>query len=113
VTTAPDADSPLRRALSALERSRIRLEAVERERSEPIAIIGAGCRLPGGVGDLDSYWALLERGGDAVTAMPQARWNTTSRHDPDRTAPATPRVPRSRRCAPTPAGRPREPAIGT
>jgi acyl transferase domain-containing protein/surfactin synthase thioesterase subunit/NADPH:quinone reductase-like Zn-dependent oxidoreductase len=87
VTAAPDSNAPLRRALSALERSRIRLEAAERERSEPIAIVGAGCRLPGGVGDLDSYWALLERGGDAVTTMPQARWNTTGRHDPDRTMP--------------------------
>jgi acyl transferase domain-containing protein len=34
--------------------------------AEPIAIIGAGARLPAGVGDLDSYWRLLSEGVDAV-----------------------------------------------
>lgn len=85
--TAVESDSTLRRALSALERSRSRLEAVELERTEPIAIVGAGCRLPGGIEDLEGYWSLLARGGDAVSEMPQARWNTFDRHDPDRTQP--------------------------
>ncbi|WDD90203.1 SDR family NAD(P)-dependent oxidoreductase (plasmid) [Burkholderia sp. FERM BP-3421] len=84
--TVTDAQSPLVRALSALERSRLKLEAVERERSEPIAIVGAACRLPGGVVDLDSFWTLLERGGDAVSGLPETRWNTTGLFDRNRNA---------------------------
>lgn len=84
--TASGADSSLLRALSALERSRLKLEAVERERSEPIAIVGAACRLPGGVVDLDSYWALLVSGGDAVSGLPEARWNAPGLFDRNRNA---------------------------
>src|ERR1700735_2175891 len=40
---------------------------------EPIALIGAACRFPGGVNDLDSYWRLLENGVDAVTAVTPER----------------------------------------
>ncbi|MGZ2749830.1 SDR family NAD(P)-dependent oxidoreductase [Burkholderia stagnalis] len=82
--TVTGADSPLVRALSALERSRLKLEAAERERSEPIAIVGAACRLPGGVVDLDSFWALLARGGDAVSGLPEARWNAPGLFDRNR-----------------------------
>ncbi|WP_425117462.1 SDR family NAD(P)-dependent oxidoreductase [Archangium violaceum] len=42
---------------------------------EPIAIIGAGCRMPGGVSDLDSLWALLREGVDAITTVPAERWD--------------------------------------
>ena len=31
---------------------------------EPLAIVGAGCRLPGGVHTPDDYWALLCEGRD-------------------------------------------------
>ena len=37
---------------------------------EPIAIIGMGCRLPGGVDSPESYWELLRSGRDAVTEVP-------------------------------------------
>jgi acyl transferase domain-containing protein len=40
---------------------------------EPIALIGAACRFPGRVNDLDSYWRLLENGVDAVTAVTAER----------------------------------------
>lgn len=85
--TAADPQSQLMRALSALERSRIKLEAAERERTEQIAIIGVGCRLPGNVTDLDSYWSLLENGIDAVSEMPEGRWNTSACYDKDRNKP--------------------------
>lgn len=70
-----EASSPLLvKALSALERSRLKLEAAERDRNERIAIIGASCRLPGGVVDLPGLWSLFEAGGDAVTQVPLDRW---------------------------------------
>ena len=51
--------SPLKRALIALDEMQIKLEAARRRaaqlesdatRREPIAVVGVGCRLPGGVG---------------------------------------------------------------
>ncbi|QQM38461.1 type I polyketide synthase [Streptomyces liliifuscus] len=42
-------------------------------RSEPIAVIGMGCRFPGAP-DTDSYWRLLVDGRDAITEIPGDRW---------------------------------------
>ena len=50
---------------------------------EPIAIIGAGCRLPGGADSADSYWQLLAAGLDAVGRVPEHRWDMASLFDPD------------------------------
>jgi len=40
-----------------------------------IAIIGIGCRFPGGVNDAESFWKLLVEGREAVTDVPPDRWN--------------------------------------
>jgi len=56
------------------EQLRVKLERLEQSRSEPIAIIGLGCRFPGGANDPESFWQLLERGGDAVTEVPAERF---------------------------------------
>lgn len=40
--------TPLKRAFLALEDTRARLAAAEATAREPIAIIGLGCRVPGG-----------------------------------------------------------------
>jgi len=42
--------------------------------SEDIAIIGIGCRFPGGVTDPGAYWDLLVEGRDAVRPVPADRW---------------------------------------
>jgi acyl transferase domain-containing protein/NADPH:quinone reductase-like Zn-dependent oxidoreductase/thioesterase domain-containing protein/acyl carrier protein len=44
----------------------------------PLAIIGYGCRLPGGVIDGPSFWTLLCEGRDAVREVPPDRWNARS-----------------------------------
>ncbi|MEY9993577.1 phthiocerol/phenolphthiocerol synthesis type-I polyketide synthase A [Streptomyces sp. V4I8] len=41
---------------------------------EPIAVIGVGCRLPGGVHGPGDYWRLLCEGGDAIRRVPEDRW---------------------------------------
>ena len=43
--------------------------------AEPIAVVGIGCRFPGGVNDIDSFWRLLVEGREAVTDVPPDRWN--------------------------------------
>jgi len=59
----------LAQAVRQLRAARARLEEVERDRHEPLAVIGAGVRLPGGVEDLDAFWCLLRDGRDAVSAL--------------------------------------------
>ncbi|WP_043279273.1 beta-ketoacyl synthase N-terminal-like domain-containing protein, partial [Burkholderia sp. A1] len=45
-----------------------------RPRGEPIAIVGAACRYPGGIGSLDQLWAALEAGRDGIGTMAAERW---------------------------------------
>ena len=54
---------------------------------EPIAVIGMGCRFPGGANDPDTFWRLLKDGVDAVSDVPPERWSAQYFFDPD---PATP-----------------------
>ncbi|MFF3205556.1 beta-ketoacyl synthase N-terminal-like domain-containing protein [Streptomyces sp. NPDC002962] len=41
---------------------------------EPVAVIGVGCRLPGGVRGPADYWRLLGDGRDAIGPVPADRW---------------------------------------
>lgn len=54
--------------------------SVEVER-EPIAIIGLGCRFPGGVGNPRAFWELLVNGGNGVCTVPPDRWNLDAFYD--------------------------------
>ncbi len=74
--------SPQRLALLANELNE-RLQALENERSTPVAIVGMGCRYPGGANDPDSFWALLRDGVDAIREVPADRWDVDALYDPD------------------------------
>src|SRR5581483_1049712 len=50
---------------------------------EPIAIIGLGCRFPGGANDPAAFWKLLETGVDAITDVPADRWAAQTFYDPE------------------------------
>ena len=54
-----------------------------RRERDAIAIIGIGCRFPGGVSDAESFWKLLEEGTDAVSEIPADRWNIERFYDPE------------------------------
>ncbi|KIL85244.1 polyketide synthase [Fusarium avenaceum] len=47
----------------------------------PIAIIGVGCKLPGGANNLDNLWQLLSEGRNGQTEIPKDRWNADAWHD--------------------------------
>jgi acyl transferase domain-containing protein/acyl carrier protein len=51
--------------------------------NEMIAIIGMGCRFPGGANDPESYWQLLRDGGDAIIEVPAARFHIEDYYEPD------------------------------
>ncbi|MFY1632304.1 type I polyketide synthase [Solwaraspora sp. WMMB335] len=81
--------SPLKRALVAIETLQARLDEVERARTEPIAIIGVGCRLPGGADGPDAFWSRLRDGVDLVSEVPADRWDVAAYHDPEQATPGT------------------------
>ncbi len=82
-----NAPQDARRVLQALDSAVAKLEAVELAKSEPIAVIGMGCRFPGGASDPDSYWGLLHEGRDAITDVPASRWDIDAYYDADPDAP--------------------------
>jgi acyl transferase domain-containing protein/NADPH:quinone reductase-like Zn-dependent oxidoreductase/NAD(P)-dependent dehydrogenase (short-subunit alcohol dehydrogenase family)/acyl carrier protein len=50
---------------------------------EPIAIVGMGCRFPGGASSPQAFWQLLSNGIDAVCEVPADRWDWRRFYDPD------------------------------
>ncbi|MCX5366433.1 acyltransferase domain-containing protein [Streptomyces sp. NBC_00124] len=52
------------------------------EPGEPIAVVGIGCRLPGGVHGPDEYWRLLREGVDAIRRVPEDRWRDFTPYPP-------------------------------
>ncbi|MCR0982021.1 type I polyketide synthase [Roseomonas populi] len=53
---------------------------------EPIAVVGAACRFPGGP-NLDSFWSLLAEGRDAVSTLPAGRFSQEWFYHPNRSEP--------------------------
>ena len=75
--------SDAQRMLLALKQARLQLEALERQKNEPIAIIGMDCRFPGNANSPEAYWELLRNGIDAITDIPSDRWDVESYYDSD------------------------------
>lgn len=48
----------------------------------PIAIIGIGCRFPGGIVDTESFWRVLVDGVDAISEIPVDRFDIAKYYDP-------------------------------
>jgi acyl transferase domain-containing protein/acyl carrier protein len=70
----PDRRILLKQALEAVETLKAKVRSLESGATGSIAIIGAGCRLPGKIQNLADFWRLLDEGGDAVATVPLSRW---------------------------------------
>jgi acyl transferase domain-containing protein len=66
---------------------KIRAEAEPVLRADPIAVVGMGCRIPGGADSPDAFWDLLAQGKDAVREVPPDRWSADAWFDADPAAP--------------------------
>src|SRR5689334_13220807 len=76
--------SPLKRAFLKLEELQAKLDASEYARREPIAIVGMGCRFPGGADNPAAFWTRLREGFDGVGEIPAGRWDVDAYYDPQR-----------------------------
>jgi acyl transferase domain-containing protein len=81
--------TPLQRAVLALKETQERLEMLERQQAEPIAIIGMACRFPGGANHPAAFWRLLCESTDAIRGIPPERWDADDFYDPNPQAPGT------------------------
>ncbi len=82
-----DYQNRLKEALLALKKMRTRLETMEKSSREPIAVIGIGCRYPGGVTSPETFWQLMRQAVDAIQEVPPDRWDIDAYYDPNRTMP--------------------------
>ncbi|KLO26333.1 type I polyketide synthase [Mycobacterium haemophilum] len=74
-------------ARAALARELVRAgTAFPTDISEPVAVVGIGCRFPGNVTGPESFWQLLVDGGDAISEVPPDRWDADAFYDPDPSA---------------------------
>ncbi|MGI5500429.1 type I polyketide synthase [Lentzea sp. CA-135723] len=68
----------LRKVTSELDDAKRRLRELDRDGQEPIAIVGMGCRFPGGISSPDDLIRFVVEGGDAIGGMPTDRgWDLT------------------------------------
>lgn len=66
-----DRQTPLTRALRTIRTLREQLE--KQQGRQPIAVVGIGLRLPGGIDTLDAYWDALAARRDLVGPLPAER----------------------------------------
>ena len=78
----------LKRVTADLRSAKQSLQEVRDQANEPIAIVGMGCRFPGGADSPEQLWNLVADEVDAIGPMPTDRgWPVDTLFDPDPDAP--------------------------
>ncbi|MFI6996220.1 thioester reductase domain-containing protein [Nocardia sp. NPDC050175] len=78
-----DRDDIVRRALIELRTTKRELAQARSRLSEPVAVVGIGCRFPGSVSGADEFWELLVSGASGIGVVPADRWSVDEVFDAD------------------------------
>jgi acyl transferase domain-containing protein len=70
-------------AIEEIRRLHDQVESLGGRGQEPVAVLGAGLRLPRNLRDQNGFWRLLAAGQNAVTEIPRDRWDANAYYDPD------------------------------
>ncbi|AWV48645.1 polyketide synthase [Mycobacterium leprae] len=87
--STPDRRAIITEALHKIDDLTARLEIAEKSSTEPIAVIGMGCRFPGGVNNPEQFWDLLCDGRSGIVRVPSDRWDADAYYTDDHTVPGT------------------------
>ncbi len=85
----PDRRAIMTEALRKIDELSARLKIAEKGDTEPIAVVGIGCRLPGGVNTPDEFWRLLQDGRSGIVRVPSERWDAEAFYSEDHTVAGT------------------------
>ena len=75
------------RLLLKLKQATTKIQEIKAAATEPIAIIGMGCRFPGGASTPEAFWDVLQNGVNTIAEVPQDRWHIDDYYDPDSETP--------------------------
>ncbi len=90
MTAAPsDRRAIITEALRKIDDLTARLAIAEKGDTEPIAVVGIGCRLPGGANTPDQFWRILQEGKSGIVAVPAERWDADAFFADDHSVPGT------------------------
>lgn len=76
-------DAQLRQAIVTIRALKEQVRQLTASGKGPIAVVGIGCRFPGGAVDPAALWRMLLAGVDAIGTVPPERWDADAWFDPD------------------------------
>jgi phthiocerol/phenolphthiocerol synthesis type-I polyketide synthase A len=85
----PDRRAIITEALRKIDDLTAQLEMAQKGDTEPIAVIGMGCRFPGRADDPAQFWRLLQDGVDGIVRVPEGRWDADAFYSDDHSIPGT------------------------
>jgi phthiocerol/phenolphthiocerol synthesis type-I polyketide synthase A len=85
----PDRRAIITEALRKIDDLTAQLEIAQKADTEPIAVVGMGCRFPGGANNTAEYWRLLQDGASGIVRVPPERWDADAFYSDDHSVPGT------------------------